>query len=83
LMAEELQPVSNAIFGPVPLCFLARIYTLIGEYELALVKLEKITGMPQDEWSTITLQMDPLMAPLRDHPRFHSLIKKHEMKGGP
>ena len=56
---------------------MAQIYTLIGEYELAIDELEYHLSIPG--WSTpVFLRADPLFAPLQDIPRFQALLKQYE-----
>ena len=58
---------------------MATIYTIIGEYEEAIDKLEVVLSMPS--WcSAEYLMVDPLFAPLYDNPRFQVLIKKYAKK---
>ncbi|MGB5660410.1 MAG: hypothetical protein WBO54_13090, partial [Thermoanaerobaculia bacterium] len=57
---------------------LAHIYTIIGEYDLALDQIEHLLTNPS--WITPAfLEMDPRWAPLRDLPRYQALIEKHAM----
>lgn len=53
---------------------LAEIYVRVGEYEAAIDQLEYLLSVP----SVITiplLRVDPLYDPLRDHPRFQTLLE--------
>ena len=50
---------------------LARIYTMVGEYDLAIEQLEYLLSIP-GEISIPLLQLDPAWSPLRDQ----SLFKK-------
>ena len=55
---------------------MAQIYTIVGEYELAIDELELLLSIPS--WRSIKyLQVDPLFAPLQDNPRFIELVKKY------
>ncbi len=60
---------------------MAQIYTIVGEYELAIDELEFALSIPA--WSSAEyLRDDPIFAPLNDNPRFQALIKKYERKDG-
>lgn len=60
---------------------MAQIYTIVGEYELAIDELEFVLSIPA--WCTAEyLKADPLFAPLYDNPRFQALMKKYERKDG-
>jgi TolB-like protein/Flp pilus assembly protein TadD len=52
---------------------LARVYTMVGELDLAIDQLERLLARPS-QLSTTRLRLDPIWAPLRDHPRFRQLI---------
>ncbi len=74
--ATELIPVSqNAYDGPVPLSDLARIYTLVGELELAVDQLETLLSIPGD-FSVNEIRLDPMWDALRDLPRFQQLVAR-------
>ncbi|HYC33018.1 MAG TPA: protein kinase, partial [Gemmatimonadales bacterium] len=72
--AVELLPVSaDANSGPFIQTHLARIYTLVGEPELAIATLRPLLEVPC--WITpAELEHDPLWAPLRSHPSFATLL---------
>ena len=56
---------------------MAQIYTIVGEYELAIDELEYLLSIPA--WcSAEYLEADPIFAPLRDNPRFIALIAKYK-----
>ncbi len=80
--AAELNPVSkDAALGPPYILNLARIYVLIGENEEAINKLEYLLSIPSCEflWQVISiplLRLDPIWDPLRENPRFQSLLQK-------
>jgi len=80
--ATELNPVSkDAALGPPYILNLARIYAVIGEYEKAIDSLEYLLSIPSSEflWQVISiplLRLDPQWDPLREHPRFQSLLEK-------
>jgi len=60
---------------------MAFIHVLLGDYDCALDRLEEVLSEPA-YFSTAWMQADPLLAPLRDHPRFKALIEKYEKKHG-
>ncbi len=75
--AAELMPLSrSAIDGVEIMISLANIYTMIGEYDLAIDQLEHLMAVPS-EISVPYLKMWPEFTPLRDHPRFEELLKKY------
>jgi TolB-like protein/Tfp pilus assembly protein PilF len=52
---------------------LARVYTMVGEPDLAIEQLERLLTRP-NQLSATRLRLDPTWAPLRDHPRFRQLV---------
>ena len=54
---------------------LARIYSMVGEYDLAIDKLEDMLDIP-GELSIPWINLDTAWDPLRDHPRFRKLIEQ-------
>jgi serine/threonine-protein kinase len=73
----ELYPVSrDAMHGPELVEALAEIYMLIGDYEVALDKVEYLMSIPQG-LSAPLLQIDPKWDLLRDHPRFKRLLEPY------
>lgn len=75
-IAVELCPVSNdAIIGGDRLKDLAYIYTMVGDYEAALDKIEYLISIPS--WFSVPLlRLDPIWDPLRDYPRFQRLLEE-------
>ena len=55
---------------------MARIYTMVGEYDEAIGLLEKLMSMP-GALGIGTLRLDPAWKPLRDNPRFQALLRKY------
>jgi serine/threonine-protein kinase len=53
---------------------LARIYVMVGEFDLAIDQIEFLLSIP-GELSIPLLRLDPVWAPLREHPRFKKLLK--------
>ena len=56
---------------------LARIYVLIGDYDAAVDRLEQVLSVPSII-SVPLLRFDPVWAPLRDDPRFQTLLAEYE-----
>ena len=55
---------------------MAIIYTIVGEYDLAIDELEYALSIPA--WcSAEYLMADPIFAPLYDNPRFIEVIERH------
>ena len=74
--AEGLTVSEDAVLGPFIMAMLAAIYTEVGEYEKAIEKLEYLLTIPGD-MSVNLIKVDPIWDPLRDHPRFNSLLEKY------
>jgi serine/threonine protein kinase/tetratricopeptide (TPR) repeat protein len=70
-------PVSfDANDAPVFILILSEIYAITGEYDSAIDQIDLLLSIP----SGITLkliELDPLFAPLREHPRFEELKSKY------
>ena len=80
--AVKLHPVSkDAAFGPCYILNLARIYTVIGEYEEAIYQLEYLLSIPSAEflWQSVSiplLRLDPQWDLLREYPKFQRLLQR-------
>jgi TolB-like protein/Flp pilus assembly protein TadD/predicted Ser/Thr protein kinase len=73
--AVEMQPVEkDAYIGPPQVVNLARIYTQLGELDLAVDQLDYLLSIPS-KLSRPLLRLDPRWDPLRDHPRFQALLE--------
>jgi serine/threonine-protein kinase len=73
-LAVELLPMSKEAWrGAHRLEDLARIYTMVGEYDAAIDQLEALLAVPSP-MSVPMLRIDPTWNPLRDHPRFQRLL---------
>jgi adenylate cyclase len=73
--AVELLPVSeDAYAGAALLDNLAHIYMMVGDYDAAIAELEALLAADAPV-SVPWLLADPTWDPLRDHPRFESLIE--------
>jgi len=76
--AVSFWPVSkDAVDGCSFELYLAEIYALIGELELATAKLEYLLSIPSP-LSAASLLFDPKWDPLRDHPRFQALLEEYD-----
>jgi serine/threonine protein kinase/predicted Zn-dependent protease len=73
----EMLPVSKEAWrGSFREEDMAIIYTMIGEQEKAINLLDQLLSRPCDLSVTI-VKLDPTWDPLRNHPRFFSLLEKH------
>jgi len=55
---------------------MAQIYTIVGEYELAIDELEFVLSIPS--WSSPEyLKADPIFTPLHDIPRFIEIVGRY------
>jgi len=76
-LAVELYPVSkDALGGPQRVLDLAHIYVILGEYDIAIDKLENLLSIPS-WYSAPLLQLDPKWDLLRQNPRFQRLLEKY------
>jgi serine/threonine-protein kinase len=77
LKAESLLPISrDAMYGLGILQDLAIIYTMVGEYDLALNQLDQLLSIPS--WITpVWPAWEIRFAPLRTHPRYKKLLTNH------
>jgi serine/threonine-protein kinase len=77
LKAVELLPVSkDAVYGVGHLQDLAIIYTMVGEYNLAINQWDQLLSLPS--WITpVWLDWDIRLAPLKSHPGYKELLANH------
>ena len=79
--AVGLVPVSrDALIGPGYLAYLAEIYTIVGDYDTTIDKLEYLLEIPAagNLGAHIGhLKVDPVWDSLRKHPRFKRLLEKY------
>ncbi len=77
-LAVELLPMSKEAFrGAYRAEDLARIYTMVGEHDAAIDRLESLLAVPSIT-AVPGLRIDPIWDPLRDNPRFQALLAKYE-----
>jgi TolB-like protein/Flp pilus assembly protein TadD len=73
LKATEILPISkDAYRGAFRSTDLARVYTMVGEYDKAFDQIEYLLSIP-GEISIALLRVEPTWAPLRSLPRFQKL----------
>ena len=78
LRGVQMLPLSrDALIGPVRLWELAVVYARVGEADAAIDRLETLLDFG-GWYSGALIEMDPLWDPIRDHPRFQALVKKHK-----
>ena len=79
LKAVELLPVSkDAVYGVGHLQDLAIIYTMAGEYDLAIIQLDKLLSLPS--WITpVWIGWDIRLAPLKSQPGYKELLSNHAL----
>jgi hypothetical protein len=64
----------DAYIGPLQVQHLAMIYAQVGEPDLAVDQLDYLLSIPS-RLSVPMLRLDPRWDPLRDDPRFQSLLE--------
>ncbi len=75
--AMELLPVSkDARYGLVCEVDMARIYTMLGESDLALDQLDRLLTI-QSWISVARIEINPLWDSLREDPRFEEMLQRH------
>jgi tetratricopeptide (TPR) repeat protein len=75
--AVELLPLSvDAVYAITEVLDHAAIYTMLGEFDLAMDKIEYLLSIPS--WISVTLfDWDLRFAPLKGHPRYKELLSKY------
>ena len=77
-LAVDLLPVGkDAMRGICRVVDLARIYVMVGEFDLAINQIESLLSIPS-ELSIDLLGLDPAWNPLHNHPRFKKLIETYK-----
>jgi hypothetical protein len=56
---------------------MAQIYTIVGEYDLAMDELDYVLSIPS-MCTPALLRSDPLFAPMQELPRFVALLEKYD-----
>jgi serine/threonine-protein kinase len=73
-MGVDLLPITkDAWRGVYRAKELAQIYVMVGKFDLAMDQIEDLLSRP-GYLSIPLLRLDPVWAPLRDHPRFKKLL---------
>jgi TolB-like protein/Tfp pilus assembly protein PilF len=76
--ATELLPESkDSFYGPVMTEVLAHVYATVGEAEQAIEILEGLLTRPS-QVTVPLLKIQPVWDPIRNHPRFVELLKRHD-----
>jgi len=77
--AVELVPISiDAVNGFYKELELAKIYTMIGEYDLAIDKIDYLLSIP-GELSVEYIKVDPVWKPLFTNSRLHNILDVHSL----
>ena len=78
IWATELLPITKEAWrGFTRELDLAKIYTMVGEYDLAIDKLEYLLSIP-GELSVPYIKLDPVWHPLLKIPRFQNLLEQNK-----
>jgi hypothetical protein len=64
----------DAVDGLLAVETLARIYTMLGDHDTAIDRLERLLSVPS-HLSSHSLRLDPVWVPLRQHERFLRLTR--------
>jgi len=78
IQATELLPITKEAWrGFFRELDLAKIYTMVGEYDLAINKLEYLLSIP-GELSVPYIKLDPVWRPLLKIPRFQKILEENK-----
>jgi tetratricopeptide (TPR) repeat protein len=78
IRATELLPITKEAYGGFfRELDLAKIYTMVGEYELAIDNLEYLLSIP-GQLSVPYIKLDPIWRPLLKIPRFQNLLEQNK-----
>ncbi|MFC2167295.1 protein kinase, partial [Acidobacteriota bacterium] len=76
--AMKICPVSmDANVGPQLVNNFAEVLVMLGEYDDALDKIDYLLEIPFIHLSVASFQNSPEWKPLREHPRFKQIVRKH------
>jgi serine/threonine protein kinase/Tfp pilus assembly protein PilF len=84
--AMAVMPIKkDALFGPIPVEFLARVEAQLGERDHAISALQKLLSIPYSgalaagvQLTPALLRLDPMFDPLRNDPRFQKLCEEKQ-----
>ncbi|WP_114238272.1 winged helix-turn-helix domain-containing protein [Dyella sp. C9] len=81
--AVALMPVTeDALTGVDMLAYQAQLYVRVGQPDQAIALIERVLAMPSGViLSSEILRLDPFWDPLRDDPRFKTLLSKYAISG--
>ena len=77
--AAELYPVRNdAVDGPLYVLNYAKTYSMLGEEESAILKLDELLSRPANWYATLNIILrEPTFENLHDLPDFMALVEEH------
>jgi serine/threonine protein kinase/Tfp pilus assembly protein PilF len=84
--AMAVMPIEkDALFGPIPVEFLARVAAQLGERDRAISALQQLLSIPYSgaraadvPLTPALLRLDPMFDPLRSDPRFQKLCEEKQ-----
>jgi len=77
LAADMVSLTRDALDGPDYLDNLAQVYAAFGEKDRALDLIDQVLDVPS-QLTVPILEHHPIYDPLRDHPRYREIIRKHK-----
>jgi serine/threonine-protein kinase len=66
----------DALYGPLRVRALAKIYAVVGEPDEALDRIDHLLSIPS-QLTVAQLRLEPWWDPLRDNPRFEEILEKY------